>query len=218
MKIEINKIIVFALFAVCLFQSKMYSQDFAPEDSTLFYSAAQTGIIKYLNKIPAGKESDFGFDSREEFSEIVLGESLRVFYLADSALVKDTKSPFISAKRWKIPLLVDGEFRCFLEIVFRNGEYKVVGIGLREVASYLGSFVKGKNDKTMKNKGLYIDYSYKIYCVVQKAKDNDLIFSPFHSMNSCGVYAFVEKNKYTANELVEIVKKEHKKMEKNEKK
>jgi hypothetical protein len=73
---------------------------------------------------------------------------------------------FKPIKKWKVPLIVDDSYRCFLDISLKNGDYKVVGIGLNELASDLDNYERLQNFKEIKNKAIFIDYSLSAYFLV----------------------------------------------------
>jgi hypothetical protein len=67
-----SKLFILMLLIIFLSQQKIIlGQGSDIMESTMDLSVLQKGLKNYLEKIPAGKESDFGFNSKEEFNEIV---------------------------------------------------------------------------------------------------------------------------------------------------
>jgi hypothetical protein len=194
----------------------VYSQQIEKSDSILFYNAVQAGIEKYLNKIPIGKEREFGFNTSDEFSEISLGEPLQNYNLRDYSFSDTSKTNlFKPIKTWSLPLIVNNKYRCLLDIIFTNNSYKAVGFGLPILASDIDDFENCKHMKNVKQKALFIDYSLNVYCIVTNDANKNLEFWPFRSINQCASDKLQNKDKYSSTEIVEILKINNKKL-KNE--
>lgn len=200
------KRIIFYFFVIVItfsHQKILYGQNLQIKvDSTLFQSVLHCGLENYLNKIPVGKEKDFGFYSREEFNKIVTGNPMQIYCASENL---DSAIHFLTTQTWKIPLIIDGSYRCFADISISNGEYKIVGIGLKELATDLDNYEKIKNLKETKNKALFIDYYLNTYFLVTKDETNNLEFFPFRTLPICNLNTFNIKDKYSSEEIFQYL-------------
>jgi hypothetical protein len=107
--------------------------------------AANAGYFQYLEKIPVGKESDFGLKNRAEFALAKIGKPYQIFlpdktFFSDSILTDMTY--LVPANEWRVSLLVNGECRVMITVAKVNDLWKVVGIGAAGLANELREFEK----------------------------------------------------------------------------
>ena len=196
-----SKIIILVLVVMSFSQQKMlYSQSSEIMENTLILSVLQNGLENYLDKIPVGKENDFGFNSREEFNKIVFGDPMQIYSISENS---SSEIHFLPTKKWKVPLIVNDSYRCLLDISFNNGNYKVVGIGLNELASDIDNYERHKNLKSIQQKSLFMDYSLNVYCILIKNLNKHLEFIPFRPMNIEPEITI--KNRYSSEELLNVI-------------
>jgi hypothetical protein len=209
--------IIIAIILITTIQNKaIYAQTIEIEDSLLFYKAVQEGINKYLNKIPLGKEQDFGFNSRDEFAKIRFGNPMPI-YVGNENLYTDSNiiDTFYCTERWKLPLIVDNKYKCFLDVINNNG-YKTVGLGLCELAYDVENYMKYKKLMNTKSIGLFMDNSLKIYCLVLKNQIGNLDFMSFRAINMTETPEIENKEKYSGKELYNILKTKNEILKQNE--
>ncbi|MGE5393920.1 MAG: hypothetical protein ACM3P1_04195 [Candidatus Saccharibacteria bacterium] len=209
------KNLLYILFLLISIPFIGFSQHQEKLDSVSFYKAVQDGMEKYLNKIPTGKEFDFGFNSRDEFREITIGQPLQNYLFQDYSFSGNNDILFKPIQKWTVPLIIKNQYRCFINIILSNDGYKAVGFGLPTLAIDLDNFETRKGFKKIKNKALFIDYALNTYCIVKKDINNNLEFFPFRSINQCESNVLNEKDKYSSFEVFEILKSNNKKL-KNE--
>jgi hypothetical protein len=106
--------------------------------------AARGGLNAYLEKIPAGREKNYGFESRDQFARATLGRPYHMVSMdaaGGSIDVIDT---------WRVPILVNGRFKALLTVGKKDGAWKTVEIGAaklsRELEGLESSVVKGRSD------------------------------------------------------------------------
>jgi hypothetical protein len=94
---------------------------------------ANSGYMSYLELIPTGQESFYGFKSRDEFAMTKIGKPYQIFTLSQDffsdASLADSKNYLVPTKEWRIPVMVNGENRTLVTVAIMNGKYAVVGIG-----------------------------------------------------------------------------------------
>lgn len=114
------------------------------EDSVQVVATA--ALPGFLVTIPAGQESRYGFKDREEFSRAKPGYPIEV--LATRPSLRDS-TPWkrdtswnrpIALGRWRVPILVDSQSRCFLTVERVNGAWEAVDLGATGLASEMARF------------------------------------------------------------------------------
>lgn len=108
-----------------------YAQDKDPSSEFLLQLATEQ-LPKYLEMVKNDKIQNYGFLSESEMSNIVLGVPMQTCYLsADfySAEKLNSNSCVVYANEYRIPLIINGEVRCFVVAGTIKGEWKLVSIG-----------------------------------------------------------------------------------------
>ncbi|MFI5252822.1 MAG: hypothetical protein ACHQQQ_10365 [Bacteroidota bacterium] len=104
---------------------------------------ASAGFKFILDKIPAGSETNYGFNNRGEFSKVTVGAPFQVYTIVSESLkgkLSSSKNYFVPIDEWRIPLVVDGQNRALLTAAPMNGEWKIVDFGAAGLASEIGEF------------------------------------------------------------------------------
>lgn len=98
---------------------------------------AKEGLNKFLNRIPEGYESFYGFESREEFKDAKVETPILIYTLSLDFL-GDNLNNFADyiqpTNDWKIPITVNGTPKLFLQVAKFNGSYNAVDLGGHELA------------------------------------------------------------------------------------
>jgi len=97
----------------------------------------------WLNKIPTGSESKYGFQNRDEFSSAELGSPFQVFTLSKEFFSEQTrqgKSYLIPTGDWRIPVVIGQEYRALVTVSRDNGNWVIVNLGGSVLARELQSF------------------------------------------------------------------------------
>jgi hypothetical protein len=135
---KIKKIILF-LFVIC---GNCLAQTDSLKD---ILATAKVGYSEYIEKIPEGKELFFGFNNRDEFTQVNIGKAYLVYALSNEFFNENflTDKNYIKPTgEWLVSLTVKGESRVLITITKMNGELKVVSIGAAVLAGELGEFEK----------------------------------------------------------------------------
>ena len=96
--------------------------------------AAREGLPRFLNTIPAGSESDFGFSSSDRLERAGIGDPfpLSTIMPADLKDYRDgdpVDSLLTETGTWYFPVILDGEYRAILTVARMAGQWKAVGFG-----------------------------------------------------------------------------------------
>ncbi len=144
-------------------------------------ATANAGFENYLQKIPLGEESFFGFKTREEFANVKIDKPYQIYTL-NADFFNDTslseKNYLLATNEWRVALSVDNEFRVILTIAKVQDTWQVVSIGAAALAKELDGFEK---------KHISVNTSGMILRIYQM--DCDFILSsPDNSLNNIKVY------------------------------
>ncbi|MEN8157710.1 MAG: hypothetical protein ABFS10_12230 [Bacteroidota bacterium] len=168
------------LLIILVFLSVNVKSQFKIREAMLADSDVQKELSSYLEKIPVGHESYFGFTNRNEIEEVKLGSPFQILTLDYESI--DIESEAINRSiLWYIPIILDDTYRCFLHVKLVNNSFIVVGIGLMELARDVDNFEKLHNFKQMQNKALFFDPTLNIICLVSDV-DN---YYPIRELPQC---------------------------------
>lgn len=92
-------------------------------------------IRKYLEVIPEGHETSYGFNSRDEFSRVEMGQPMRIQLLeTDQVLSGNPDRAIVETNNWYLPIYVGESSPCLLYLTETNDGCKLVGLGLKLMA------------------------------------------------------------------------------------
>ncbi len=94
--------------------------------------------LSFLNLIPEGREKDYGFAMRSDFSKIKIEEPYQTYYLSK----KDKDLLFVSGNEWRVPLSVDGHYVALLTVQINAGVAEAVDFGANGLAQKIEEFEK----------------------------------------------------------------------------
>ena len=106
---------------------------------------ARSSLAAFLAQIPLGHESRYGFLHRGEFARATLAVPLRVYTTYPDSLNGDNDTLSnrpVALNEWRVPVLVDGEFRSLITIALVDGVLKAVELGGTALAREFGEFDK----------------------------------------------------------------------------
>ncbi|ESU27376.1 hypothetical protein FLJC2902T_20810 [Flavobacterium limnosediminis JC2902] len=111
-------------------------------------------IEKALNLIPVGKEGNFGFNTREEFTDSKLGVPLMVAKINNDGKLS-------VQNEWRIPVVVNNEYRLLFTVIKNTkGEFEIVDLGGSSLAKEINTVViNGKSpDVLLRSYDFKIDF------------------------------------------------------------
>jgi hypothetical protein len=106
-------------------------------------TVAMTDLQPFLNKIPAGRETEYGFRNREEFLRASVETPVQVFTINPDSMRNgiDPKGNYlIPLYEWRVPVVVDGEFRSLITVSMVNNTLKTVELGGESLAKEMMIF------------------------------------------------------------------------------
>ena len=109
------------------------SQGLRAPDSppTAVLKAAQSQLAELLESIPPGMEGDYGFTGRDEFGRATLAQPYEMLSVEGGGSVA-------ALQEWRVPVVVDDQFRTLIDVQKSGDTYSAVGIGAAQLASELG--------------------------------------------------------------------------------
>ncbi len=139
---HLSTILSLVVFSV-LFLSSVDTLCQDNEDMVKINTSAGRELSTWLEKIPIGDESDYGFIDRNDFNRVRLLDPINILFPSSiffsSEYIDTAKVNFYSTQYWKIPISVDGKICCFLQGKFIDSKFKVFGIGGKTSAQTLNS-------------------------------------------------------------------------------
>ncbi len=131
-------------------------------DSILIIAGQQ--ISSFINDIPQENLNEYGFISKNDFKKISFGTPIAVYRLENSYII------FTST--WRVPIIVDNEYRSLLTIIKKNYEYQAVDFGAKVLAHEFST------KKTQNTIGLLRVYELQSDFVINEFSDDHLLFIP----------------------------------------
>jgi len=103
----------------------------------------------WLQKIPVGNESLYGFSDRSEFALARLGNPIEVFTVdfTDLQNYKNVNLELVSTHEWRVPVIVNGRCRVLLTVV-ESPVGKIVDLGGKVLATEIDQKAKVLGEKT----------------------------------------------------------------------
>lgn len=122
--------------------------------------AAKAGLAERLEIIPKGEELLWGFNNRAEFALATIGRPYQMYTLNQkfySVSMLLEKENYITPNGiWRVPVVVDGEYRTFLSVSEDNGVWRASGIGGAELAREIAIFEKSSIVKEDTESGILL--------------------------------------------------------------
>ena len=149
MKNAINLYSVLLVFILSIFciTTLLAQEEQIRKDISLI---AERDFKVFLEKIPIGMETKYGFSNRNEFEKASIGEPLSILFPADNFYSTDpidsSKTNYEISTIWEVPILFNGNICCLLRMKAINNNCTIIGIG--------GSLSALSIDKILKSIGL----------------------------------------------------------------
>ncbi len=102
---------------------------------------AERNLQSVLEKIPSDDEISFGFNSRDEFQQAKLGEPLEFIWYSETNDNSNTV--------WRVPIVVNGEYRALLNVQNLGTEYKIADFGASVLAKDIQRTINKNNEKSI---------------------------------------------------------------------
>ncbi|MCX6280332.1 MAG: hypothetical protein NTU51_00030 [Bacteroidetes bacterium] len=134
------------------------------QEAASILQAVQKQFQSFTLNIPENILVNYGFKNREEFKNVTFDTPFRVYIIKDSNIVFGSS--------WRVPVVVDNEYRALLTIILVNGDYQVADFGARVLAGEL--FAK----KSAQTCGLLRVYELRSDYLIETSSSNQVQFIP----------------------------------------
>lgn len=174
-----KKIFLF-LFILCMIVTGSTGQTANREK---MIKEAMNELPVWLQKIPGGNESGYGFTNRDEFSLATLGKPYEVFTLTNDFFreeIQTGKNYLETTGEWRIPVMVNQENRAIITIFKKENKWEIVELGARGLARELQEFER--YPELTKNNGLRLLRVYQL--------QSDFLFADDPSLSSGEITVF----------------------------
>jgi hypothetical protein len=199
-------IFLFFVALLCISTIKVGAQSKGNELDVLYESQKQLRL--FLEKIPHGSETKFGFNNREEFDIAIVQNPYNVvlpndYFYTDNIL--DTSKTYIyHSNYWEIPISVNGKFCCLLSGKFTNDEFSVFSIGGSSVAMSINNLNARSENGKGTNYILNLAEQRKLYLISSNSKGD---FRSSKGIEICYNHNAKYKNEVALNVILENEKK-----------
>lgn len=189
------KIITLVLFCLLFFSFSGLSQRTSNEKANL-NAFVKENISIVLNKIPQNKEHQFGFNNREEFDVATIGDALQLIHYGDTLNGEN----YI----WRVPIIVNGEYRALLTIYQDSSSFKIADFGAAVLA-------KDIQQKINQNPNLFVSGILRIHSIsgdflIVKSDKTEIyipLTSAIHYISSKGIEV---KSYYNLADIKKLIK------------
>lgn len=184
---------------VLIFFNACFVSKHSPEKSDLLVNVAQVAeseLPNMLDRIPAGREAMYGFESREEFRDATTAPPIK------SLTIENGEVKAIGS--FRVPVVVNGEYRALATVENTADGYHVLDYGATALAKEIQSVCASNSDKQLE--GILRIYDINAdFLVMRKAKKSMLIplTSSVLYLNSVGIANIPES--YTIEEVIGII-------------
>ena len=191
------------VFFFILYNSVLFSQTDLSRD---IVAAANEGYTAYLQKIPPGKETLFGFKNRDEFAIAKIGKPYQIFQLTKQFFtdtILTDENYVVPSGEWRVAIVTENENRVMVTVAKMEGNWKVVGIGAAGLASELESFEKLTNESGQGGKILRVlplDCEFVFY-----TEDPLLKSAKLHFLKSANIAFDQSTNEQSAFSLKQLL-------------
>jgi hypothetical protein len=183
-----NKKIYFLLL-VFFISLRLSAQDI--NTTLLVREEASFKALSFLNLIPEGREKDYGFNTRSDFSIIKIEEPYQTYYVS----YQNNKLVFFPGNEWRVPVSVQGHYVTLLTVQINKGKAEAVDFGGNVLAQKIQEFETLNPDKAsqrfmIRNTFLERDYittNFTSLCNQQKVdvfvEINTTSLQPIYQLN-----------------------------------
>lgn len=101
-------------------------------DPAVVLSVAQAQFRSFLGNVPEADLFQLGFDGKSELENATFADPYEMFQLTQGGEI----APLLY---WRIPVVVDGEFRSLIDVRENDGHLEIMGVGAENLAAELFS-------------------------------------------------------------------------------
>ncbi len=157
------------LIIALVFSTNVFAQNLSPKN--LVKEEASLKALSFLNLIPEGRERDYGFANRSDFSRIKIEDPYETFYVQNN----DKQFLFVAGNEWRVPISVDGQYVSLLTVRFNNGKAEVVDFGGNILSGKIQEYEKlipGAEGQRVLIRNTYLNQDFISNDIVSLCKEN----------------------------------------------
>ncbi len=177
----------------------MYAKVISDKDILM---VAAKGLQGYLEKIPVNDIGAYGFKAPSEYRLIKLGKPIRMKTfneLADGKKNAGSSTYIVSTNEWRVPLVVNGEYRAFLSVAGDNvHSLSCVDFGAAVLAKEIGNMISSQK---IKNCAILRMYTLRCDMVIL---DSDKIQADYELIPLQSALYLVSGNSFKKNMRVSL--------------
>ena len=164
---------------------------------------ANENLLNWLEKIPTGEELNFGFNDRDNFKIAEIGTPYEIFTLNSDfftdGIINTEKQYIESTKIWRVPIVVNNQYKALLTVSNINNKWEVVKIGAKGLANELKEFEN--NNPTVNESNILRIFQIKSDFIL--TSENKI-----HPLSSAVNSLLIDKRKiYSLNYILSLIKK-----------
>jgi len=190
-QIIMKKILMLILTLIIVINVNTIAFSYQNKRDVLFQNSETDSILRtaknqihlLIDNIPEANLNDYGFNNKAEFEKISFAPLIKIYTLKDTSI--------IFTNTWRVPVVVDNEYRSLLTIINEDGVYKAVNYGASILAK---AFLAKKTNQTI---GLLRVYELKSDFLMEVNTQNQLKFVPIENANS---------NLYDLTDIINLIK------------
>jgi hypothetical protein len=145
-------------------------------------SSIETGFLEFIQKIPVGKMSDYGFSNDQELAKAELGTPFRLYTIKPESVINHKKNIsvdqiLIKTSQWYFPILVDKSIHAMLVVEeSSNRGFKPVSFGYVPLAENLNKAFALKDWELANTPKLVVIYQAKEFFLANPVSHPDRLF------------------------------------------
>ncbi len=173
---------VFTLFVFLIFSSlSAQIQSVNCEKAKLI---VEQTMIPYLKSIPSNIVKYYGIKDTSEITTATIGDPIPVYYLDHDTL--------LFSKTWRVPLVINHEFRALFTVLSDNGNYSIVDFGATVLAKDIQEYTQENNIL-----GIFRVFPLQKDFFILQNENSELIFDPI---------PLISNQKCTLNTILNSIK------------
>jgi hypothetical protein len=151
-----------AIFILALITGLAATAQSQNSETETVLRTAKSQINSFIKDLPDDGLADYGFLDRKEFGKINFGTPIPIYTWKDSTVV------FTST--WRVPVVIEKEYRSLLTVILENGVYKAVDFGASELAK---AYAANRTPKTI---GMLRVYEIKSDFLIEETEKGSQVY------------------------------------------
>ncbi|MCX6273922.1 MAG: hypothetical protein NTV09_01775 [Bacteroidetes bacterium] len=161
---------LYCLIIALVFSTNVFAQNLTPKN--LVKEEASLNVLSFLNLIPEGREREYGFTDRSDFSKIKIEEPYETFYVKNN----DKQFLFVAGNEWRVPISIEGQYVSLLTVRFNNSKAEVVDLGGNILSGKIQEYEKlvpGAEGKRVLIRNTFLNQDYIANDIISLCKESE---------------------------------------------